>query len=256
VIAHKIIKALLGPLGLELRRKSFDATPAERAAIERFSRYSMCPQARLLSLLRAIEYVDANGIPGDIVECGVWRGGNMMLAAAVTDRKIWLYDTFAGMTRPTEHDISSDGRSARAIQAAHQRKDHNAWAYASIDEVKANFRREGLLSDRLVFRKGMVEETLAADPRPEQISILRLDTDWYESTLVELQTLYPRLSGGGVLIIDDYGTWLGAKRAFDEYFGAARPLLFPVEGGCKMAIKPLAAEGSERYRTAPARSVG
>jgi hypothetical protein len=83
----------------------------------------------------------------------------------------------------------------------------------------------------------MVEDTLNNEALPERISVLRLDTDWYESSLVELQILYPRLSVGGVLIIDDYGKWLGQKRAVDEYFEGRPPYLFPVDKGCRMAIK-------------------
>lgn len=83
----------------------------------------------------------------------------------------------------------------------------------------------------------MVEDTLNDEPAPQQISVLRLDTDWYESSLVELEILYPRLSVGGVLIIDDYGKWLGQKRAVDEYFEGRPPYLFPVDKGCRMAIK-------------------
>ncbi len=235
----KTAKTLLSRLGLKPRSSDLsryaEATDEERQLVAFYSRYSMTSPLRMWTLLKAVKY--AEQIDGDIVECGVWRGGNMMLAKAVSDKCVWLYDTFAGMTEPTEHDVASDGRVASPIHAARQEQDHNAWAYASVEEVRANFARHGLLDDKVIFRKGMVEDTLKADTLPEQISVLRLDTDWYESTLIELEILYPRLSVGGVLIIDDFGTWLGAKRAVDEYFGGRPPYLFPVDKGCRMAIK-------------------
>jgi O-methyltransferase len=141
------------------------------------------------------------------------------------------------MSVPTAHDVAIDGRAADAIHASRQRGTHNEWAFAPLEDVKESFRRHGLLDDAVVFRKGMVEDTLKLEPIPQQIAVLRLDTDWYESTLVELHVLYPRLSRGGILILDDYGSWLGSKRAVDEYFGGAPPLLIPIDRASRMAVK-------------------
>jgi hypothetical protein len=88
-----------------------------------------------------------------------------------------------------------------------------------------------------VFRQGMVEDTLKNEPLPERIAILRLDTDFYESTKIELELLYPRLAPGGVLIVDDYGLWQGSKKAVDEYFGDKPPLLMPIDYTARYAIK-------------------
>ena len=236
---RKTARGALSSLGLKQRRSDLsryaEATDEEQQLVALYARYSMTSPLRMWTLLKAVKYADQ--IEGDIVECGVWRGGNMMLAKAVSNKRVWLYDTFAGMSEPTEHDVGRDGRIASEIHTTRQRHDHNAWCYAPIEEVRANFARHGLLDDDVIFREGMVEDTLNNEALPQRISVLRLDTDWYESSLIELQILYPRLSVGGVLIIDDYGKWLGQKRAVDEYFEGRPPYLFPVDKGCRMAIK-------------------
>ena len=233
--ARGLIQASLRVVGLELRRARHnyaEVTPQERAVMKRFSVYTMTPEARQWSMLQAIEYVDRCQIPGAIVECGVWRGGLMMLAKAAgsTPRDFYLFDTFDGMPPPEAVDTAPDGTPA----AAQYRP---GWCRASLDEVRDNFRRHGLLDDRVIFRKGPVEETLKAFPLPEAIAVLRLDTDWYASTKIELEKLYPRLSPGGVLIIDDYGSWMGQKRAVDEYFGGRLPLLTPIDWAARVAIR-------------------
>jgi hypothetical protein len=212
-----------------------EATPQEMALVRKYKPYTMTGNQRQWTLLKALHYVEANGIDGDIVECGVWRGGNMMMlaeASASSDRKLWLYDTFEGMPEASTYDVNTLGQSGED-----RRNADSEWCLASLPEVESNFRRYGLLSDRLVFRKGMVEDTLKNEPLPERIAILRLDTDFYESTQIELELLYPLLTPGGVLIIDDYGLWQGSKKAVDEYFGDRLPLLMPVDYTARYAIK-------------------
>jgi O-methyltransferase len=244
--ADSLVKRALRPLGLELRRSGIrhfpEATSEEAALIDQFRPYTMTGERRQWTLLKAMDYLDRRGIPGDIVECGVWRGGNMMMvkahrAEAPIRRRQFLYDTFAGMTQPTDDDVGAVGEQPRVIHRQHQRNGHNAWAYASLDEVKENFHRFSLLDDDVTFIQGPVEETLRSTDLPTEIALLRLDTDWYESTKVELDVLYPRLSPGGILIIDDYGTWLGAKKAVDEYFEGQGPFLFAIDRGCRIAVK-------------------
>jgi O-methyltransferase len=182
----------------------------------------MTSNARVIALVRAIGHLLRNEIPGDIVECGVWRGGSM-IAAAMTlmhygaDRMLWLYDTFEGMPPPTEADVHQSGKTAAEMLRTAAPTD---WvrAYASLAEVKANLARTGYPESRLRYVQGKVEDTLP-DNAPERISLLRLDTDWYESTKAELDILWPRLQRGGVLILDDYGNWAGARKAVDEFFG-------------------------------------
>lgn len=194
----------------------------------------------------ACKHAIKSNIDGDFVECGVWRGGNAIVAAAIFElygakRNVWLFDTFKGMTLPTEADIrASSGQTATAKYLENQRNDHNDWAYASLDDVKENFRNKGLLSDNVIFVQGDVCLTLDdASNLPPKISVLRLDTDWYESTKKELEVLYPRISIGGCVIVDDYGAWEGSKKATDEYFASLsnRPLLQYTDNSGRIAVK-------------------
>lgn len=194
----------------------------------------------MYALVNAINYVDANGLPGDLVECGVFRGANPMLALTLRQgrprRRFWLYDTFAGMTEPTPEDVSFDGVEASALLSDNN---EGVLSLCTIEDVRANFAASGVSTDDAVFIQGAVEDTLQLPSNlPDSISVLRLDTDWYASTKVELEVLYPRLVSGGVLIVDDYGCWQGARQAVDEYF-AGRPLLLtPVDSECRVAVKP------------------
>ena len=188
--------------------------------------YTMTSAERIVSLCNATDYISQNRIPGAIVECGVWRGGSIMAAlmrlsrASDTNRDVYLYDTFSGLTEPSERDVAMDGRSAREMLGTADRSD-DLWCVASLDEVKQNIARTGYPPERIHYVEGRVEETLRTTV-PGEIALLRLDTDWYESTKVELETLYPKLAIGGVLIIDDYGYWEGARGAVDEFIAAGR----------------------------------
>ncbi len=137
-------------------------------------------------------------------------------------REIYLYDTFEGMTEPSERDVFIRGRQAAATWRDSQRDGHNEWCYAPLEHVVANMASTGFTESRTHFVKGDVQVTIPATI-PSEISVLRLDTDWYASTRHELEELFPRLSRHGVLIIDDYGAWAGAREAVDEYFVANPP---------------------------------
>ncbi len=182
---------------------------------------------RLYALYKAVEYLSAAKIEGSFVECGVWRGGSIMCAALSlqkagdASRSIYLYDTFEGMVPPEEIDVDLSGQPASAQLATEQRdKDSHIWAYSPLEAVRANVESTGYPSSLVRYVKGPVEETIPATI-PDSIALLRLDTDWYSSTSHEMQHLFPRLVRGGVLIIDDYGHWQGARRAVDEYFAAS-----------------------------------
>ena len=154
-----------------------------------------------------------NEILGDIVECGVWKAGNIIIARKMSPNRVcWLYDTFSGMTEPQDVDIHHDGWPAKYKEG---------WCAASVGEVSEILADNRVLDNKLTrFVIGDVIQTLLVrENLPDKIALLRLDTDWYASTLVELQVLYPRLERGGFLIVDDYGHWQGARRAVDEYFG-------------------------------------
>ena len=189
--------------------------------------FTMTSIERMYGLYQAVKYSVEEDVPGDIVECGVWMGGSAMVAAMTLDlvgdtsRNLYLYDTFEGMTPPTDHDVNHEGVHANDFLNPEDRVDgeSNVWAYASLETVRRNLDHTGVSRDRFHLIKGKVEDTIPGK-MPEAISLLRLDTDWYESTAHELKHMYPVLSPGGVLIIDDYGHWRGSREATDEYFAA------------------------------------
>lgn len=210
------------------------------------NRLTMASSERLVSTLMACKYVQKSGIDGDFVECGVWRGGNSIVAADVFRRsgclkKIWMFDTFTGMTAPTALDVSRSGELAMDKFRNGLRETHNEWCYASLDDVRKQFMAASLLDDNVNFVAGDVSVTLRdINSLPEKISVLRLDTDWYESTKLELEVLYPRLVPGGVLIVDDYGHWGGARRAVDEYFkDCASPFFQVIDYAGRAGVKVL-----------------
>jgi len=218
--------------------------PEDEALLDAAKGLSMTPPIAQWEFIQAIRHIEHHRIIGDIVECGVWRGGNLVIAGLLRkrlrfDRQIWAYDTFAGMTAPTTADFKpAEDLDAGKKFASLSRSDHNDWCFASRDEVLRNFEaRVGNRDVRLV--EGPVERTLAmAENLPERIAILRLDTDFYESTKMELEVLYPRLAPGGVLIVDDYGEWAGARKAVDEYFHGQPVWLHYVTHTVRLMVKP------------------
>jgi hypothetical protein len=211
--------------------------PAERAIVEAALPYTMTSVARLVALVDAVRYVVARGVPGAFAECGVWRGGSVVAMIAtlqelgVEDRDLHLYDTFEGMTAPTDADTSAHDPPALATWQAAEQQGDRPWselfdpAIFDEDRVRLTLEETGYPVERLHLHRGPVEETLPAQA-PGPLALLRLDTDWYESTRHEMRYLYPALARGGVLIIDDYGHWEGARRAVDEELAAlGEPLL-------------------------------
>jgi len=182
--------------------------------------YTMTSLERIRALFDSLEYIRLQNIDGDFVECGVWRGGNILGIMEylnhhkMFNRHVWLYDTFEGMTEPEDTDIDCDGRKAIDIMNMPLVK-----AYADLSDVKNNLSKSTFPVDNVHYIVGDIVETLNCDKNiPKDISLLRLDTDWYKSTKKELDVLYPKLKNDGVLIVDDYGHWQGSKKAFDEYF--------------------------------------
>ena len=228
-----------------LRKANYGFDAVTMKIIEQVRPFTLTDEEAIFALKNAVEYVISNNIAGDIVECGVWRGGSMMAAALAllnlgARRRLYLFDTFAGMTAPTLADRDLFGESE--IQKIEEHGgDPSASANVPLWEVKANLRRTGYDENLITYVKGPVEETLPANA-PATIAILRLDTDWYESTRHELQHLFPRLSGGGVLIIDDYGHYEGARRAVDEFIAENKtPLLLNrVNYTARISVKPFA----------------
>ena len=227
------------------------ATTSERdwQIIEAVQGNTLTSVERLQALIDSVRYVAEAGVPGAFAECGVWRGGSvlaMILALQDMDadpRDIYLYDTFEGMTEPTEHDRSPFEGSALAAWQAAAQQGEVAWpeffdsAAFGEQQVRDLLAQTGYPDERLHLVRGKVEDTIPGEA-PAGLALLRLDTDWYESTRHELEHLYPRLSSGGVLIIDDYGHWEGARRAVDEYFAAhGRVLLNRVDYTARVVVK-------------------
>jgi O-methyltransferase len=197
-------------------RSDYDEAAKETITVVRPR--TMTSSEKLFGLISAVRHVVKHDIPGDIVECGVWRGGSMQAVArtlaetGTVDRHLYLFDTFEGMPAPTEVDRRYD--------------------------VQAGMAEVGYPADRIHYVKGRVEDTVPREA-PERIAILRLDTDWYESTRHELEHLYPRLTSGGILIVDDYGWWQGSRTAVDEFLeeSGERLLLLRLDRG-RIAVKP------------------
>jgi hypothetical protein len=223
-------------------------TDDERRVVEQVQPYSLTSPERIIATCDAVEHAVRRNVAGALVECGVWRGG-MVLAMLLTlqrlgvdDREVYLYDTFEGMTQPTDADRSPF--TGDALPAWEQAEGSGAVAWGEwfgpdqfdLQGVRSLLVATGYPEERLHFVVGKVEDTIPGRA-PDEVAVLRLDTDWYESTRHELQHLYPRLTAGGILIIDDYGHWEGCRRAVDEYFADAGPLLTRVDYTCRMAVK-------------------
>lgn len=197
----------------------------------------------ILANMDAIDYISKNRIPGAIVECGVWKGGSVaaMLERLKdhqeTSRSIFLFDTFAGMTAPTAFDKKGSVDVQKKFENS-QKDGHNEWCYSPLTTVKGTISRTGYPEQNVFYVQGDVLETLPVTKTGE-IALLRLDTDWYESTKAELEHLYPKVVRGGVIIIDDYGAWEGARKATDEYFRQKNmyPLMFRIDQTRRIFVK-------------------
>ena len=246
------LRTVLRRRGYELVRRNsagradelMDITAGELEIYQQIKPFTMTTVEKVMALMRAVQYVIRNRIAGDFVECGVWRGGSMMAVALTlralgqTDRDLFLYDTFSGMSPPTSKDARYDGTTAAELLAAGG-ADGRVFAFASLDDVKANLTATGYPAERIHYIQGRIEDTVPATAPPD-ICLLRLDTDWYESTRHELVHLYPRLGRSGVLIIDDYGHWQGARQATDEYMSQLDPVPFlnRIDYSGRLVIKP------------------
>jgi len=237
----KIFHSVIGKLGFALvkpdKRLVIDGLPADfdHNTLDTYKKvkpYTMTTPERIASLCNAVNHLVKNNIQGDFVECGVWRGGSTMAAIDTlikngdTSREIYLYDTFEGMSEPTEHDKVFTGTAADELMSSSDREDATSvWCYSALDEVQKNVGTLKYPAAKVHYVKGKVEDSIP-QTLPGKIALLRLDTDWYESTAHELKHLYPLLVPGGVIIIDDYGHWEGARKAVDEYIEAEKlPLL-------------------------------
>jgi hypothetical protein len=205
----------------------------------------------IAQLSRAVTYIVEAGVDGDFVECGVYKGASIVCmirtlqALGIADRRFWLYDTFEGMPKPDTIDrhYAQTHEEDGGLKSWHRNKFSDErgsnWCYCPIGEVQTTVFRTKYPRDKLTFVKGLVENTIPRQA-PDQIALLRLDTDFYSSTRHELIHLYPRLAKGGVLIVDDYGAYQGSRLASDEYFrdNNVKPLLSRIDENVRMFVKP------------------
>ncbi len=236
----------------QLRQRMPDISDDELETVLRVQPHTMTSPERLVGLTRAVQHIQCHRIGGSIVECGVWRGGSMMAIALTLMRErekpvesewrdLWLFDTFEGMTQPETVDVDFCGVAATELleKSDDPTAADSVWCRSHLETVQENMQRTGYPREKTRFVVGPVEETLeSAGTGP--IALLRLDTDWYESTRCELEQLFPRLVSGGVLIVDDYGHWQGCRRATDEYFARhdVRILLNRMDYTGRMGVKP------------------
>ncbi len=192
--------------------------------IEKVRPYTITSNERIYALIESVRYIVHNDIKGDLLECGVYLGGSMMtvaltlMAEGVTDRELYLFDTYDGMPAPDERDVDYRGRPAMEEFLKNRISDvSSTWVNASLESVRDAMALTGYPKEKIHFVKGLVEDTIP-QKAPETIALIRLDTDWYQSTLHEMTHLYPRLSPKGIVLVDDYGHFKGSRQAVDEYF--------------------------------------
>lgn len=210
------------------------------------SKNSMTSKERIHDLYYSLEYVINNNIEGDIIECGVWKGGNIVGILSylkvhnIFDRTIWLYDTFNGLTKPTEKDFGIDikmnhNQVMKYWESSKINETTNNWCYSDLESVQKLIREVNYPENKIRYVVGDICETLKHPENvPDKISLLRLDTDWYESTKIEMEVLFPKLENKGVLIVDDYNYWSGSKTAVDEYYKSKgiTPSIQKIDNSC------------------------
>lgn len=210
------IQPVLKEHGWRLTRRGGDAGKRDDGNDWPPSAETMVGRQRLADVRQCVDTVLADGVAGDFIETGVWRGGvtilmrGMLEAWGDPDRQVWVADSFQGLPAPDAEAFPQD--------VGHDMSDVPTLA-VSADQVRANFERYGLLDDRVRFLEGWFRDTLPSAP-VEQLAILRLDGDMYESTMDALNALYPKLSVGGYVIVDDYGAWEPCRAACDDFRAA------------------------------------
>lgn len=208
------VASLLGRAGLEIARKRpYDPDLREDGRDWPARAVSMIGMRRMDNVQYCVESVLRDGIPGDLIETGVWRGGatifmrGILKAHGITDRTVWVADSFEGLPKPDPHRYPSDAGDKFFTQDALR---------IGVDQVRANFRRYDLLDEQVRFLVGWFADTLPTAPI-ERLAVLRLDGDMYSSTIQAIEALYPKLSPGGYCIVDDYGAVEGCRQAISDY---------------------------------------
>lgn len=214
--------------------------------IKKVKPYTMTSTERLYQLIHCVKYIIENKISGDFVECGVWRGGSVLTIIEtlkllnVADRKVHLFDTFSSADiLSTKSAVSEDepfiGSKDDTLQYIAKQ---NIDLSVNLDDVKKIMRETDYPLNNIIFHVGRVEDTIP-ESSINSISLLRLDTDWYDSTKLQLNSLYDKVLANGIVIFDDYGFWKGHKKAADEFLTerGIQPLLFRNDYSCRLFIK-------------------
>jgi O-methyltransferase len=230
---------------IDLLPPDFEAV--DSALWHRVKPFTMTTPERVYGLRKNVHHVLKHNIRGDFVECGCWKGGSAMvmalsaIEAGDTSRHIHLFDTFeAGWPPGGEEDITMFGETADELwEKAVASGQTPESLFCRAADVRRAMTETGYPEANVHLIAGRVEDTVPAQA-PEQISILRLDTDWFESTRHEWEHLFPRVSSGGIVIIDDYGCFKGARKATDEYLARlSKPMaLHRLDSTCRVGVKP------------------
>ena len=207
------LRGTLRANGWRLTRRGGDAETRDDGNDWPPAAETMVGRRRLADVRQCVDSVLADGVAGDFIETGVWRGGvtilmrGMLEAWGDTERRVWVADSFQGLPAPDAEAFPQDvGHDMSGVPTL----------AVSADRVRTNFDRYGLLDDQVQFLEGWFRDTLATAPI-EQLAVLRLDGDMYESTMDALEALYPKLSVGGYVIVDDYGAWEPCRQACTDY---------------------------------------
>ena len=246
----KTIKLLFKKLGYDIKKinENIDIVEKdeyEKLLMDKVKNFTLTNDERIWLLIQALKIINKNQIKGDIVECGVWKGGNLILLSELCqkfrlDKKILGFDTFEGMTEPTNYDFNFYNKSAKKnMEKYKNNKDDkdSFWAVNSLEDTKKNIQLNTTYKNFKLIKGDVLKTLDQKENLPSSISLLRLDTDFYESTKKELEILYPLLNKGGILIIDDYGHWKGCRKAVDEYFKDKNLNFFMCDFSCRFMIK-------------------
>ncbi len=231
LVTKKFIRSIYNP-------KIEELTHFDEKNINRFREYSSCSFMNLYSIISSLNFIKLNKIPGDLVECGVYRGGCSMILSEYNsylnlNKKIYAYDTYAGMPKPNDYlDNRFDGTSAMAIWTKNNKK----WLNCSLSDVKRNFMNVKVDMKKTIFVKGRIEKTLKNNI-PKTVSLLRLDLDLYEPTIFALENFYPLMPKNSIIYIDDYNHWSGCRAAVDKFFKGKKVYSHFVDPSCKLYIK-------------------
>ena len=231
----------------EYPRLHYDDEDSARAAIAVVDDHTMVSYQRLVTLWQQVRYLDTAQIDGCLVECGTWRGGSSALMAlahlhsGAASRRLHMFDSFEGLPQP---DARTDGESAVRYAAGNASAALTSigQCVASIEDVRHLIHDVvGYPTELTQYHVGWFQQTVPADAaQVRAIALLRLDGDWYESTRICLQHLYPLVSSRGIVVIDDYGHWEGCRRAVDEFFGTltTKPFLNHIDSTGRYVIVP------------------